>query len=153
MSQFFPYQRLRIEYHEHGDDRHAYEGPGEYVRPVNPDDEDILLPESNEPMHYVRIMLGNNASEHIFPESALRPAPQRDLGGLMDRVHEMLDQIGPMMVYLQQQLEVNSETQAPFSAGQESFKDQQGEFEKLRSRLRDIALDAWAPPKQPTSAE
>lgn len=139
MSKFFPYQRLRIDYHVDGNDQHSYQGPGEYLRPVIPEDEDQALPESSEPMHYVRIVLGNDTSEHIFPESALSPAPQRDLGGLMDRVHDMLDQIGPIMTYLDQQLDEKELTRVPFSTQPENSAQFRENYDALKARLRDIA--------------
>ena len=138
MAEFFPFQRLRIDYKVEGTDEHAYQGPGEYVRPVVAADEDFDVPE-DEPMHYVRIVLGNDTSEHIFPESAIAAAPQRDLGGLMDRVHEMLDQIGPMMRYLHQEIHANENTKPIFAGVEDEQMQRLREYQGLRERLRKIA--------------
>ena len=139
MSNFFPYQRLRVDYRIDDDEHVAYQGPAEYIRPVNPDDEDILLPDTDEPLHFVRIVLGSHESEAIFPESAISAAPQRDLGGLMDRVHEMLDQIGPMMRYLDGQVGKGNVTRTPFASAGDSLQTQIDAYEHLRARLRSIA--------------
>lgn len=137
MSGFFPFQPLRIDFRGVTEDAYTYQGPGEYVRPVRPDDEDMALPEFNEPLHYVRIVLGNDSSEHIFPESSLKAARHKDLGGLLDRAQDMVEQLEPMLAYLESELRGEGEELSYIpTESQQAYREQ---FQELRDTLLRIA--------------